>query len=93
MQNPNLQRPPPPPTQSVEEIQQLVQMARSVGPMQPSVVDAGQQRTVRGSSYALCSICCKARAHTPGALCFALLPRIKLVDGCHLVELGRCLLV
>jgi hypothetical protein len=42
LQNPNLQRPPPPPTQSVEEIQRLVQMARSVGPVQPSVVDAGQ---------------------------------------------------
>lgn len=40
-QNPNLQRAPAPPTQSVEEIQRLVQMARTVGPVQPNVIDTG----------------------------------------------------
>ncbi len=44
LQNPNLQRPPPPPTQSVEEIQRLVQMARTVGPVQPHVTDTGARR-------------------------------------------------
>jgi hypothetical protein len=43
-QNPNLQRPPPPPTQSVEEIQRLVQMARTVGPVQPSSIDTGEHQ-------------------------------------------------
>jgi len=42
LQNPSLQRPPPPPTQSVEEIQGLVQMARTVGPVQPHTIDTGQ---------------------------------------------------
>lgn len=53
-QNPSLQRPPPPPTQSVEEIQRLVQMARTVGPVQPNIIDTGEQ---------LCVLTLEAHSH------------------------------
>jgi hypothetical protein len=44
MQNPSLQRPPPPPSQSVQEIQQLVQMARHVGPVTPAKANTTGER-------------------------------------------------
>lgn len=39
LQNPAMQQPPTQPTQSVEEIQRLVQMARTVGPVDTRPLD------------------------------------------------------